>query len=83
MHVVQLFYFAAFAAGMSIFAILGTVPMARLVKKPSLWYAPEMRVRILSRCINADQNTGIAMDEQKHSLLHTRPSHGDSLYIYI
>ncbi|GJJ76731.1 alpha-1,2-glucosyltransferase [Entomortierella parvispora] len=35
MHVVQLFYFAVFSAGMSIFAILGAVPIARLLKWPN------------------------------------------------
>ncbi|KAG0359270.1 putative Dol-P-Glc:Glc(2)Man(9)GlcNAc(2)-PP-Dol alpha-1,2-glucosyltransferase [Gamsiella multidivaricata] len=34
-HAVQLFYFVAFTAGLSIFAILGAVPLARLLKKPS------------------------------------------------
>ncbi|KAI8345207.1 alpha-2-glucosyltransferase Alg10 [Mortierella sp. GBAus27b] len=37
LHVVQVFYFTAFSAGLSFFAILGTVPMARLVKVPTLW----------------------------------------------
>ncbi|KAF9126412.1 glucosyltransferase [Mortierella sp. 14UC] len=36
LHVVQLFYFAAFSAGMSMFAILGVVPVARLIRKPTL-----------------------------------------------
>ncbi|KAG0353341.1 glucosyltransferase [Podila minutissima] len=36
LHVVQLFYFVAFSAGMSLFAILGTVPMARLIRRPTL-----------------------------------------------
>lgn len=36
LHVVQLFYFVAFSAGMSFFAILGTVPIARLVRQPTL-----------------------------------------------
>ncbi|KAG0077702.1 glucosyltransferase [Linnemannia elongata] len=35
MHVVQLFYFAAFSAGMSMFAILGVVPVARLIRRPT------------------------------------------------
>lgn len=35
LHVVQLFYFVAFSAGMSVFAILGTVPMARLIRGPT------------------------------------------------
>ncbi|KAG0327416.1 glucosyltransferase [Dissophora globulifera] len=34
-HVVQLFYFVIFAAGLSIFAILGTVPLRRLLKMPT------------------------------------------------
>ncbi|KAF9202570.1 glucosyltransferase, partial [Haplosporangium sp. Z 27] len=34
LHIVQLFYFAAFSAGMSVFAILGVVPLARLLRKP-------------------------------------------------
>lgn len=36
LHIVQLFYFAAFSAGMSFFAILGTVPIARLIRQPTL-----------------------------------------------
>lgn len=36
LHVVQLFYFVAFSAGMSLFAILGTVPIARLIRRPTL-----------------------------------------------
>ncbi|KAG0085506.1 glucosyltransferase [Podila epicladia] len=35
LHVVQLLYFVAFSAGMSLFAILGTVPMARLIRRPT------------------------------------------------
>ncbi|KAF9994659.1 glucosyltransferase [Entomortierella chlamydospora] len=38
MHIVQLFYFAAFSAGMSIFAILGAVPLARLLRRINLRY---------------------------------------------
>ncbi|KAF9213903.1 glucosyltransferase [Podila verticillata] len=40
LHVVQLFYFVAFSAGMSLFAILGTVPMARLIRQPTLRSIP-------------------------------------------
>ncbi|KAF9099015.1 glucosyltransferase [Mortierella sp. GBA35] len=36
LHVVQLFYFVAFSAGMSTFAVLGVVPLARLFRKPTL-----------------------------------------------
>ncbi|KAF9921215.1 glucosyltransferase [Linnemannia zychae] len=35
LHVVQLFYFVAFSAGMSAFAILGTVPLNRLIRRSS------------------------------------------------
>lgn len=38
MHVVQLFYFAIFSAGMSMFAILGVVPVARLIRRPTFKY---------------------------------------------
>lgn len=38
LHVVQLFYFAAFSAGMSMFAILGVVPVARLIRRPTFKY---------------------------------------------
>ncbi|KAG9062105.1 glucosyltransferase [Linnemannia hyalina] len=38
MHVMQLFYFAVFSAGMSMFAILGVVPVARLIRRPTFKY---------------------------------------------
>ncbi|KAF9571987.1 glucosyltransferase [Mortierella alpina] len=53
-HVVQLFYFAVFSAGMSVFAILGGVPLARLLKRPSSsrsWTVILVIATIMAACI--------------------------------
>ncbi|KAG0004020.1 glucosyltransferase, partial [Modicella reniformis] len=49
LHIVQLLYFAAFSAGLSIFAILGTVPLARLLKKPSLRYIIPLQTLVFAQ----------------------------------
>ncbi|KAG9327202.1 hypothetical protein KVV02_000918 [Mortierella alpina] len=53
-HVVQLFYFAVFSAGMSVFAILGGVPLARLLKRPSFrsWVVIIAIAAIMAACVN-------------------------------
>ncbi|CAO3565181.1 unnamed protein product [Mortierella alpina] len=52
-HVVQLFYFAVFSAGMSVFAILGGVPLARLLKRPlsKSWMVILATAAIMAACI--------------------------------
>ncbi|KAF9967509.1 glucosyltransferase [Mortierella alpina] len=52
-HVVQLFYLAAFSAGMSVFTILGGVPLARLLKRPSVrsWMVILATATIMAACI--------------------------------
>ncbi|KAI8601738.1 glucosyltransferase [Dissophora ornata] len=54
LHVVQLFYFVAFTAGLSIFAILGTVPFARLLRIPSTsrsWIATLAVASVMVVCV--------------------------------
>ncbi|KAF9985163.1 hypothetical protein BGZ75_003285 [Mortierella antarctica] len=53
-HVVQLFYFAVFSAGMSVFAILGGAPLARLLKRPSFrsWVVILAIAAIMAACVN-------------------------------
>ncbi|KAG0254461.1 glucosyltransferase [Mortierella polycephala] len=66
-HVVQLFYFVAFASGMSIFAILGSVPIARLLKTPSprAWITLLAIATIMTICVNKFTQVEMAFLAQK------------------